>query len=88
MDRGREGLPKLILYEVVEVCAFDPDHRTGQVLLGDGVLLHVMTILRKTSDFVYFLPFLFSLYHHSEPSGTFYSDCHDSYSRPFQYDVE
>ena len=34
----------------------------------------VMTILRKTLDFVYFLPFLFSLYHYSEPSGTFYSD--------------
>ena len=34
----------------------------------------VMTILRKISDFVYFLPFLFSMYHHPEPSGTFYDD--------------
>ena len=36
----------------------------------------VMTILRKTSDFVYFLPFLFSLYHYPEHSGMFYSDPH------------
>ena len=34
----------------------------------------VMTTLRKVLDFVYFLPFLFSLYHHPEPSGTFYND--------------
>ena len=33
---------------------------------------HVMTTLRKVSDFVYFLPFLFSLYHHPEHSGTLY----------------
>ena len=36
----------------------------------------VMTTLRKVSDFVYFLPFLFALYHYSEPSGTFYFDPH------------
>ena len=36
----------------------------------------VMTMLHKVSDFVYFLPFLFSLYHHPEPSGRFYSDPH------------
>ena len=34
----------------------------------------VMTTLHKVSDFVYFLPFLFSLYHHPEPSGMFYPD--------------
>ena len=34
----------------------------------------VMTTLSKVSDFVYFLPFLFSLYHYPEHSGTFYSD--------------
>ena len=33
-----------------------------------------MTTLRKVSDFVYFLPFLFSLYHHPEHSGTFYDN--------------
>ena len=32
----------------------------------------VMTMLRKVSDFVYFLPFLFSLYHYPEHSGMFY----------------
>ena len=36
----------------------------------------VMTTLRKVSDFISFLPFLFSLYHHPEPSGTFYADPH------------
>ena len=54
MDRGGEGLPKLILYEVVEVCAFDPDHRTGQFLFGDGVLLHdfVQAMLRISTQLV------------------------------------
>ena len=33
----------------------------------------VMTTLRKVSDFVYLLPFLFSLYHSPEQSGTFYN---------------
>ena len=33
----------------------------------------VMTTLRKVSDFFSFLPFLFSLYHHPEPSGTLYA---------------
>ena len=36
----------------------------------------VMTTLRKMLDFVYFLPFLFTLYHYSESSGTFYPDPH------------
>ena len=36
----------------------------------------VTTTLSKISDFVYFLPFLYSLYHYPEPSGTFYSDPH------------
>ena len=40
MGRGREGSFQLILDEVVEVGALDPDHGTGQFLLGDGVLLH------------------------------------------------
>ena len=34
----------------------------------------VMATLSKMSDFVYFLPFLFSLYHYSESSRTFYDD--------------
>ena len=34
----------------------------------------VMTTLRQVSDFVYFLSFLFSLYHYPEHSGTFYPD--------------
>ena len=34
----------------------------------------VTTVLKKVSDFFYFLPFLFSLYHHPEPSGMFYND--------------
>ena len=33
-----------------------------------------MTTLRKVSDFVFFLPFLFSLYHYPEHPGTFYDD--------------
>ena len=40
MGRGMEGSFQLILDEVVEVGSLDPDHRTGQFLLGDGVLLH------------------------------------------------
>ena len=40
MGRGVKGSFQLILYEFVEVGSFDPDHRTGQFLLGDGVLLH------------------------------------------------
>ena len=48
MNRGREGSLQLILNEVVEVGALDPDHGTGQFLLGDGVLLHdlVQSMLR------------------------------------------
>ena len=33
----------------------------------------VMTTIRGIMDFVYFLPFLFSLYHHPEPSRTLYN---------------
>ena len=33
-----------------------------------------MTMFRKMSDFIFLLPFLFSLYHYPEPSGTFYDD--------------
>ena len=33
-----------------------------------------MITLKKVSDFFYFLPFLFSLYHYPEPSGTSYDD--------------
>ena len=40
MGRGMEGSFELILDEVVEVGPLDPDHTTGQVLLGNGVLLH------------------------------------------------
>ena len=38
----------------------------------------VMTTLRKVADFVYFLLFLFSMYHYPEPSGTLYDDPHTS----------
>ena len=38
----------------------------------EGVRHGVMTTLRKVSDFIFFLPFLFSLYNHPEPSGTLY----------------
>ena len=40
MNRGGEGSFQLILNEAVKVGAFDPDHGAGQVLFGDGVLLH------------------------------------------------
>ena len=58
MNRGREGSFQLILNEVVEVGAFDPDHGTGQVLLGDGVLLHdlVQTVLRVSTQLVDCVP--------------------------------
>ena len=54
MDRDREGSLQLILDEVVEVGTLDPDHGTGQVLLGDGVLLHdfVQTVLRISTQLV------------------------------------
>ena len=58
MNRGREGSLQLILNEVVEVGAFDPDHRTGQFLFGDGVLLHdfVQPVLRISTQFVESVP--------------------------------
>ena len=34
----------------------------------------VMTTFSKMLDFVYFLPFLFSLYYYPEPSGTFHDN--------------
>ena len=39
---------------------------------------YVMTTLRKVLDFISFLPFLFSMYHYPEPSGTFYDNPHTS----------
>ena len=42
--------------------------------LEKDIVAYVMTTLRKVSDFSFFLPFLFSLYHYPEPSGTFYDD--------------
>ena len=33
----------------------------------------VMTTLKKVADFIFFLPFLFSLYQYPEPSGTLYT---------------
>ena len=48
--------------------------KTGVSHVSDT--LDVMTTLSKVSDFVYFLPFLFSLYHYPEPSRTFYNDPH------------
>ena len=58
MNRGREGSLQLILDEVVEVCALDSDHRTGQILLGDGVLLHdfVQTMLRLSTQLIESVP--------------------------------
>ena len=49
-----EGSFQLILNEVVEVRPFNPDHGTGQFLLGDGVLLHdfVQTMLRISTQLV------------------------------------
>ena len=58
MNRGREGSLQLILNEVVEVGAFNPDHGTGQFLLGDGVLLHdfVQTMLRVSTQLIQGIP--------------------------------
>ena len=58
MDRGREGLSQLVLNEVVEVGALDPDHRTGQVLFSDGVLLHdlIQTMLHISTQLVEGVP--------------------------------
>ena len=58
MSRGREGSFQLILDEVVEVGALDPDHGTGQVLLSDGVLLHdlVQTMLHISTQLVEGVP--------------------------------
>src|SRR6202012_5099882 len=58
MNGGREGLLQLILDEVVEVGTLDPDHRTGQVLLGDGVLLHdlVQSMLRISTQLIESVP--------------------------------
>ena len=58
MNRGREGSLQLILNEVVEVGAFDPDHGTGQFLLGDGVLLHdfIQAVLHVSSQLVESVP--------------------------------
>ena len=38
----------------------------------DNTKHYVMTVIRGLSDFIYLLPFLFSLYRHPEPSRTFY----------------
>ena len=58
MNRGREGPFQLVLNEVVEIGTLNPDHRTGQVLFGDGVLLHdlVQTMLRISTQFVEGVP--------------------------------
>ena len=58
MNRGREGSLQLILNEVVEIGAFDPDHGTGQILLSDGVLLHdfVQAMLRISTQLVEGVP--------------------------------
>ena len=58
MNRGREGSFQLILNKLVEVGTFDPDHGTGQVLLGDGVLLHdfVQLVLRISTQLVEGVP--------------------------------
>ena len=40
------------------------------------IIVLVMTALRGILDFVYQLPFLFSLYYNPEPSGMLYDDAH------------
>ena len=51
------------------------EESTCKITNQKGVVVgNVMTTLSKVLDFVYFLPFLFSLYHYPEPSGTFYDD--------------
>ena len=58
MGRGMEGSFELILDEVVKVGPLDPDHTTGQFLLGDGVLLHdtVQLMLRISTQLVEGVP--------------------------------
>ena len=58
MNGGREGSFQLILNELVEVGTFNPDHRTGQVLFSDGVLLHdfVQPMLRISTQLVEGVP--------------------------------
>ena len=53
-----EGLFQLILDEVVEVGPLDSDHGTGQLLLGDGVLLHdfVQPMLRVSPQLIEGVP--------------------------------
>ena len=55
----------------------------------------VMNTLHDVSNFIFLLPFLFSLYHHPEPSGTLYDTplltamTHTpDHSSVTQYDVE
>ena len=64
-----------------EKCVWEQPHVDYLgLILEEGVTrmdpANVMTTLHKVSDFVYLLPFLFSLYHHPEPSGMFYPDPH------------
>ena len=58
MGRGMEGSFQLILDEVGVVGALDPDHGTGQFLLGNGVLLHdfVQTMLRVSTQLIKGVP--------------------------------
>ena len=58
LSRAVASLLQLILNEVVEVGALDPDHGTGQVLLGDGVLLHdfVQSVLHISTQLVEGVP--------------------------------
>ena len=73
---------------------------TGRLKLAEHVEVSVkrggdvMTTLRKVTDFIFLLPFLFSLYHYPEPSGTFYNNPPTSvlthtldHSSMTQYDV-
>ena len=58
MCGGREGPLQLVLDEAVEVGSLDPDHSAGQVLLGDGVLLHdfVQMVLHISTQLVQGVP--------------------------------
>ena len=69
------------------------DNETHVAKLSAGT--NVMIMLHKVSDFVFFLPFLFSLYHHPEPSETLYDTPFPStmthtpdHSSMTEYDVE
>ena len=80
----QEEYPREVAEEEEEAVEEDSllQHRPHKQLLIKGINLlathhsfsqDVMTTLKKVSDFVFLLPFLFSLYQYPEPSGTLYA---------------